>query len=268
MRRIEVQPPDNAKWQRWRKDCEQETQNLAAAIAQGESPTFKQNLYRRKSIKSDFFFNKSAPFYGKCAYCESPISDFQHGDIEHFRPKGGVTDKNDVPIPFHPGYYWLAYDWENLLPSCAICNQPTLIGNQKIGKHNRFPVMGTHAQKPEEIDQEEPLLINPASPQAGDDPEQHLAVDLQTGLMIGLTERGKKCIEIFGLNVRDQLVSERRRACREVTALLIEILTKETGAEAIAELQAIQQGKRSYTLAACQALAQHWSKLAPIFKAP
>jgi hypothetical protein len=22
----------------------------------------------------------------------------------------------------HPGYFWLAYHWKNLLPSCAFCN--------------------------------------------------------------------------------------------------------------------------------------------------
>jgi hypothetical protein len=46
---------------------------------------------------------------GKCAYCESPTSVVVYGDVEHFRPKSK--------------YWWLAYCYENYLPSCTVCNQ-------------------------------------------------------------------------------------------------------------------------------------------------
>src|SRR5262249_38675962 len=71
-------------------------------------------------------------FNGKCAYCESKFTVSQPGDVEHFRPKGRVVDDNFKPIRVqhptkgeieHPGYYWLAYEWKNLLPSCADCNR-------------------------------------------------------------------------------------------------------------------------------------------------
>jgi hypothetical protein len=45
----------------------------------------------------------------KCAYCETPTKVVDYGDVEHFRPKSY--------------YWWLAYCYENYLPSCAICNQ-------------------------------------------------------------------------------------------------------------------------------------------------
>lgn len=45
----------------------------------------------------------------KCAYCETPTAVVDYGDVEHFRPKSK--------------YWWLAYSYENYLPSCAICNQ-------------------------------------------------------------------------------------------------------------------------------------------------
>lgn len=45
----------------------------------------------------------------KCAYCETPTAVVDYGDVEHFRPKSV--------------YWWLAYSYENYLPSCAICNQ-------------------------------------------------------------------------------------------------------------------------------------------------
>ena len=56
-------------------------------------------------------------FHGKCAYCESHIGAADW-DVDHFRPKGRVTERAD-----HPGYYWLTYEWENLYPSCNNCNQ-------------------------------------------------------------------------------------------------------------------------------------------------
>jgi uncharacterized protein (TIGR02646 family) len=214
MRRIHLQQPSTKEWQRWLRDCQKETKILQDAIDLGEPVVFK-DLYKRRK---EFWFDNDSPFYGKCAYCECYITGFQHGDIEHFRPKGGVTDEFDRVIP-HPGYYWLAYDWRNLLPSCIACNQATSVNNKKIGKHNRFPVIGIHAQNQSEIANEQPLLINPASENDDDDPGKHLGIDLTTGLMIPLTERGKMCIEIFGLNVRDRLLEERRTACREVNAL-------------------------------------------------
>lgn len=56
-------------------------------------------------------------FHGKCAYCESRYDVNAPVDIEHFRPKGGVEGTT------HPGYWWLASEWTNLLPSCIDCNR-------------------------------------------------------------------------------------------------------------------------------------------------
>ena len=47
--------------------------------------------------------------HGKCAYCESPTDVVSYGDVEHYRPKSK--------------YWWLAYCLDNLLASCALCNQ-------------------------------------------------------------------------------------------------------------------------------------------------
>lgn len=56
-------------------------------------------------------------FHGKCAYCESRYDVNAPVDIEHFRPKGAVEGID------HPGYWWLAAEWTNLLPSCIDCNR-------------------------------------------------------------------------------------------------------------------------------------------------
>ena len=45
----------------------------------------------------------------KCAYCEAPTKVVAYGDVEHYRPKSM--------------YWWLAYCYENYLPSCQLCNQ-------------------------------------------------------------------------------------------------------------------------------------------------
>jgi hypothetical protein len=63
--------------------------------------------------------------YGKCAYCETRIVHSQYGDVEHFRPKLGVevVNKEGSIERATAGYYWLAFQWQNLLLSCGSCNQ-------------------------------------------------------------------------------------------------------------------------------------------------
>lgn len=265
MRKITIDPPDSAVWRRWIAACEKAVAEVQASVVRGERPVVS-SLYKRKSIKKSFFFSKGPPFYGKCAYCEAPIVDYQNGDTEHFRPKAGVTDEDDRPVLLldeagnilldgegealrHPGYYWLAYDWQNLLPACARCNQPAVISGRKVGKHNRFPVEGRHAQKQEEVVAESPLLIHPASGRPEDDPELHLRVDTRTGLMIDKTNRGRACIDILALNLRDQLVADRRRACREVLRLVNEVVQPDTTADAAQEIAEIQAGQRTFSMA-------------------
>jgi hypothetical protein len=86
-------------------------------------------------------------FRGKCAYCESSYAQTQPADIEHFRPKGAVMIERPGERPHRrkPGYYWLAAEWDNLLPSCIDCNRartqdfPDDDLRLVRGKENRFP---------------------------------------------------------------------------------------------------------------------------------
>jgi len=258
---IAFEPPETLVWKRWCSDCQKAAATLADAVINGQKAEVS-GIYKRKSIKDEVFFAKEGPFHGKCAYCECYLADFQRGDVEHFRPKNAITDEEDnIAIVEdengnttpHRGYYWLAYDWTNLLPSCAICNQPTAIDGQKIGKHNRFPVGAGHATSPSDIANEKPLLINPTQ----EDPEMHLSVDANTGLMNELTSRGKMCIRIFGLNVRDRLVEDRMKAINDVKAQIDIILHNPDSAakkRAMDELREIKEGKRSYAAAGRAAL--------------
>ncbi len=253
MIQIVFKEPNTQKWKRWRTACEKKTRELLESVERGKSPQIT-DLYKRKSIKKEVYFSKDGPFHGKCAYCECYITDFQRGDIEHYRPKLAVTDENDQPIQVrdeqgqvipHRGYYWLAYDWRNLLPSCTSCNQP---GESKLGKRNRFPVANTHARKPDEIDDEQSLLIHPVE----DNPEEHLSVDIKTGELIPCSPKGEMTVRILGLNIRDRLPEERRKMINHVRALVVRIVSDpdESKMQGIfKELEAILSGKCAFSLA-------------------
>ena len=57
----------------------------------------------------------------KCCYCESRFDANAAAHVEHYRPKGAVRQDRESRRRF-PGYYWLAYSWENLYWCCPVCN--------------------------------------------------------------------------------------------------------------------------------------------------
>ena len=67
-----------------------------------------------------------------------------------------------------------------------------------------------------EESRDDPLLLNPVQ----EDPSEHLDVDLETGLLIDKTDRGRTCIDIFGLNIRQALVTERRKHIQQIRIYL------------------------------------------------
>ncbi len=77
------------------------------------------SVYGHRAVRSAL----AACQFGKCCFCESKIQHVMSGEVEHFRPKGGVRQRRSDPLD-RPGYYWLAYDWSNLLLSCQSCNGP------------------------------------------------------------------------------------------------------------------------------------------------
>ena len=217
---------NSKRWSSWREDCKKMLAEICSKVEGGMDPADVSvtSLYARKSIKRVYFMDKDGPFRGKCAYCEAYITDNQRGDVEHFRPKGKVTDASDKDVLVtdrnertraHWGYYWLAYATKNLMPSCQLCNQPVSGG---LGKRTRFPLEdeSTRARyHDDDIAKEKPLLINPLV----EDPSKHLKVDTVTGFMVAKTQRGQACIDILGLNRRDQLVAARRTAIQKIQYL-------------------------------------------------
>lgn len=217
---IDVTEPGDDDWRAWLRDCAQEQYELNTAIQNGVTREIKSVLYR--AMKGRFYLAPDGPFHGKCAFCESEIYSNQHGDLDHYRPKGGVSGP-DGPVKIagtgqnHPGYYWLAYDWRNLLPTCQLCNQPNKqrSGGKRIGKWTSFPLKDetTRAIRPGDEKNEDPLLINPTV----DDPADHLQLDSVTLVYSAKNGslKGQPSIDILGLNDRELPVL--RRAVYETT---------------------------------------------------
>ena len=253
---VDFEEPKTDSWQKWRQQCDVKTDELIQRHEAGEQITIG-NLYKHSRMQ-EIYKRQEKPFHGKCAYCESDVLVSQHGDIEHWRPKGAVTDEHNKTVYIrdengtvspHPGYYWLAYEWTNLLLSCVLCNQ---ISSSKplgklIGKGTRFPVKGDYARRRGEETTEEPLLLNPAE----EDPDTHLSVDVTIGIMIPKSERGRISIEILGLN-REALVVARYRCLRSVESLVKEWRTAGTvigRREAELRMERIRRGKEPYSAA-------------------
>ena len=144
---------------------------------------FDSAVYGHKDVKDAL----KVVQHGKCAYCEGDFLAFCYGDIEHFRPKGFSQQGKGQPR-FYPGYYWLAYEWHNLVLSCELCN--------RARKRNSFPLAdpARRARTPDQLAQEEPLLIDPTG---AEDPRDHIR--FRGNIPEPVTELGRRSIELYDL---------------------------------------------------------------------
>jgi uncharacterized protein (TIGR02646 family) len=149
----------------------------------------------------------------KCAYCESKVEHIATLEVEHYRPKAKVD--NEVN---HYGYYWLGYEWSNLLLACPKCNG-------KGGKGNKFPIDGVRTftdsiRLPHKspLFNEKPLLLNPEL----DNPREHFIFD-EYGKIEGISVRGRRTIKICKLD-RKELNIERRKEIIEKIMIQIKRL--------------------------------------------
>lgn len=160
----------------------------------------------------------------KCAYCERALeknwSANVEYDVEHFRPKGRVTP---WPTPEHRkrrgirytarhgatgGYPLLAHSYRNYLAACAVCNS--------AHKRDHFPISGTADPTWEDVpalnQKERPLLPYPLG-DWGEDPERFLTFSGCVPIPVSRSgpahRRGQACIDLFELDTRGRLLTER-----------------------------------------------------------
>jgi len=197
MNRVKFDPAtldgeDKKIWEQWIEKAEKAKQKAIDDFDAGNRPVpFKSEVWAE--LKK---FLLRVVFQGKCAYCDSKYDGHSFGDAEHFRPKSKVTIKKNgkeevvmVDGEPHPGYYWLAYDWRNLLPACQRCNS-------EDGKMNQFPVKSKHvAARADGPDtetlnkKEEPLLLHPYREDF--DPDAHLLYG-DKGVIVAFVSGGQE----------------------------------------------------------------------------
>lgn len=161
----------------------------------------------------------------KCGFCERKLEQSEFGnvehDVEHFRPKGIVTDWPPASAPERgdgidftlgtaadPGYFLLAHHPENYLISCKTCNSSL--------KGNGFPVDGDRdiALAEPRHTAELPYLVYPLGTSSlDDDPEALIAfegiVPVPAAASGRRRRRGQVIINFFQLAEREGLLEER-----------------------------------------------------------
>jgi hypothetical protein len=254
-----VNPTQCAWWVKWGEWAEKETATVVERFEewleleqQNEKPfQVKFNSEVWKALK-DWYLE--SVFYQKCAYCEREISGY-YGDAEHYRPKGAVKQPKggglervtcELPDPRHPGqvmtvphpgYFWLAYDWRNLLPACVYCNSG-------YGKNDRFDAkryvvmvmlkqseveaLPVHERpfrskkwpsyyypRPSALDSiEEPKLLNPLNAVGRFDPRKHIRFGIK-GLVAAVDESERGASTIAILQLRDERLRQARQKAQE-----------------------------------------------------
>jgi len=145
-------------------------------------------------------------YHNKCAFCESLIEN-EVGDIEHYRPKN--RNKNQAKkCDKTYSYYWLAFSWDNLLPSCSKCNGKKSNCFDILGKravYENETLEGLHYKTKAYNDLEKPKLLHPEH----DTFESTISFS-KKGKMISLNQKMKYTIRICDLN-RINLLQSRRK---------------------------------------------------------
>jgi hypothetical protein len=168
----------------------------------------------------------------KCAYCERMLTDY--GDVEHYRPKSAIfkLDKPGKEVPnlnntkgrifdkypksgaWDSGYWWLAYDWNNYLVSCGLCNQ--------AWKNALFPIRYGHRRRPKKGDEsaKDPYLLDPFG---SVDPGQHLEFTAGGAIRPRNNSRyGKETIAVCGLS-RPSVVASRLEKAQKLDRKLAQL---------------------------------------------
>ena len=162
--------------------------------------SFKPTIFSSTAVRESLIQVQ----HKKCCYTEAFLEDISH--IEHFRPKTAIRDEQASPRQY-PGYFWLAYTWDNLL----MCNTKV-----NSSKNDMFPLhipLDRARSIDEPLEKESPVLIDPAN----EDPRKHIRFDGDAPF--GISDRGKKTIALLGLRA-SYLTGKRMRILKHLDALL------------------------------------------------
>jgi len=131
------------------------------ALLEKGSHKFRNGIYASDDVKQRL----KKIYNNKCAFCETDTSAGAVLQVEHYRPKAKVTED-----PTHDGYYWLGYEWSNLLYACSSCNRAkaTFFPIEQKGVRVFYPpmlgsILNTAKCNSLELDllNEKPLILNP-----------------------------------------------------------------------------------------------------------
>ncbi|WP_157232123.1 hypothetical protein [Hyalangium minutum] len=194
----------------------------------------KPGKWKFEDIWSKYKRNIAVASHGKCGYCEVRVTGSQHGDVDHFYPKGEVWALHDdrtkwgqeIPglskvkgrkkkLLSRRGYWWLVYEWKNYVLACLVCNQQW--------KLSFFPVRAKRRKLPPlPRSKEKPLLLNPFF---GPDPVRHLQFII-TGAIIPYkgSRYGFETIRTCGLD-RPSLTLDRHEKAQRAYYLLKKLTT-------------------------------------------
>ena len=142
-----------------------------------------KNIYSHSDVKEELV---KKLYNNKCAYCERKLytgyekNNLDFLNIDHFRPKAV--------------YYWLIYEWSNLIPSCKQCNTT---------KKHYFPISNKRVTFPQK--NKKALLIHPEI----DNPSEHLYFN-NDWIIEFKSLKGEITINIIGLN-REDLYGETKK---------------------------------------------------------
>ncbi len=325
MRKIDFDPPatlpaaDQEWWKDWsaraKKAVEKQidawetwviTRHAEAATPPpaGTKPVAKKPPGFNDDIWTEFKERLLKSVFGdKCAYCESGNPVRWSVQVEHFRPKGEVSFRTEEDGPLHvattsdpdekeidhPGYFWLAYNWRNLLPCCAHCNSgkgkntqfPIATGKRYIFLRKLTPANGDEYARaipsptwkgmyypaPEDLDRlEDPQLINPYIHK----PSEHIVFGIK-GVGTGITPKGEHSMNVF--NLRDEDLRQKRQKAQEegftdYTRLLSSYTVQGENLATAKEraLKKLADGRPTmeYSAAVFDALPKYWNMMAPM----
>ena len=230
-----VKPPSPQKLtdgiQKTNENCKAYDANPGDYQTGAKRFSFLTKIYGHKSVRETLMGAQ----HRKCCFCEGSFLANAAADVEHYRPKGAVR-QNQASTPVKPGYYWLAYTWENLYWCCQTCNRSK--------KREFFPLQDPTKRAVShhhDLAQEEPLLLDPGGEE---DPREHITFRLERA--VDLTLFGETTIQVMDLN-RGDLIEDRLnrlgtiRTLRDIVGIWLSNGTPELEELAVSATQELER---------------------------